>query len=48
MGEDCLSNGSNGRIGGGGGGGSTPLMGYTWSMLVHSTPCYFRRFGHKP
>ena len=45
MGEDCLSNGSNGRMGGG---GSTPLMGYTWYMLVHSTPCYFRRFVHKP
>ena len=47
MGEDCLSNGSNGRIGGGGG-GSTPLMGNTWYMLVHSTPRYFRRFVHKP
>ena len=25
MGEDCLSNGSNGRMGGGGGGGQHPL-----------------------
>ena len=36
MGEDCLSNGSNGRIGGGGGGVNTPYG----LHLVHVSSFY--------